>query len=30
VRSLALAWVLTLPISIALSGALFWIFRHTF
>jgi PiT family inorganic phosphate transporter len=30
VRSLALAWVLTLPVSIALSGALFWLFRHTF
>jgi PiT family inorganic phosphate transporter len=30
VRSLALAWVLTLPVSIALSGGLFWVFRHTF
>jgi PiT family inorganic phosphate transporter len=30
VRSLAMAWVLTLPVSIALSGALFWIFRNTF
>jgi PiT family inorganic phosphate transporter len=30
VRSLAMAWVLTLPVSIALSGGLFWIFRHTF
>jgi PiT family inorganic phosphate transporter len=30
VKSLALAWVLTLPVSIALSGALFFIFRHTF
>jgi PiT family inorganic phosphate transporter len=30
VKSLALAWVLTLPVSIALSGGLFWIFRHTF
>ena len=30
VKSLALAWVLTLPVSIALSGTLFWIFRHTF
>ena len=29
-RNLALAWVLTLPASIALSGALFWIFRHVF
>ncbi len=30
VKSLALAWVLTLPVSIALSGTLFWVFRHTF
>jgi PiT family inorganic phosphate transporter len=30
VRSLALAWVLTLPISIMLSGALYWVFRHLF
>ena len=30
VKSLALAWVLTLPVSIVLSGSLFWIFRHTF
>jgi PiT family inorganic phosphate transporter len=30
VRNLALAWVLTLPVSIILSGSLFWIFRHTF
>ncbi|HTJ62253.1 MAG TPA: inorganic phosphate transporter [Alphaproteobacteria bacterium] len=30
VRSLAMAWILTLPVSIALSGGLFWIFRHTF
>lgn len=30
VKSLALAWVLTLPVSIALSGALFFIFRNTF
>jgi inorganic phosphate transporter, PiT family len=28
VRSLILAWVLTLPASIALSGGLFWVFRH--
>ncbi len=27
VRNLALAWLLTLPVSIALSGTLFWIFR---
>lgn len=26
-RSLVLAWVLTLPASIALAGALYWIFR---
>jgi PiT family inorganic phosphate transporter len=30
VKNLALAWVLTLPVSIALSGSLFWIFRNTF
>jgi PiT family inorganic phosphate transporter len=30
VKSLAVAWVLTLPVSIVLSGALFWVFRHTF
>ncbi|MDR5807631.1 inorganic phosphate transporter [Caballeronia sp. LZ019] len=30
VRSLALAWVLTLPVSIALAGLLFWIFRNLF
>jgi PiT family inorganic phosphate transporter len=30
VKALAAAWVLTLPASIALSGVLFWIFRHTF
>ncbi|MFM0053242.1 inorganic phosphate transporter [Caballeronia grimmiae] len=30
VRSLALAWVLTLPVSIALAGLLFWIFRGIF
>jgi PiT family inorganic phosphate transporter len=27
-RALAAAWLLTLPASIALSGALFWLFRH--
>jgi PiT family inorganic phosphate transporter len=27
-RALAGAWLLTLPASIALSGALFWLFRH--
>jgi PiT family inorganic phosphate transporter len=30
VRSLVLAWVLTLPASIALSACLYWVFRHTF
>jgi PiT family inorganic phosphate transporter len=30
VRSLVLAWVLTLPASIALSGGLYWLFRHLF
>ena len=30
VRSLAMAWVLTLPASIFLSGFLFWVFRSTF
>ncbi len=27
-RSLALAWILTLPASIALAAALYWVFRH--
>jgi inorganic phosphate transporter, PiT family len=30
VRSLIMAWVLTLPVAIVLSGALFFIFRHLF
>ena len=30
VRSLALAWVLTLPVSIALAAALYWLFRFVF
>ena len=30
IRNLAMAWILTLPVSIALSGALFWILRHIF
>jgi PiT family inorganic phosphate transporter len=30
VCNLAMAWVLTLPASIMLAGALFWSFRHTF
>ena len=28
VRNLAMAWVLTLPVSILLAGGLFWVFRH--
>ena len=30
IRNLVMAWVLTLPVSIALSGALFWLFSHIF
>ncbi len=30
IRNLIMAWVLTLPVSIALSGALFWLLRHLF
>jgi PiT family inorganic phosphate transporter len=30
VRNLALAWVLTLPVAMVLSGFLFWTFRHIF
>lgn len=30
IRALIAAWVLTLPISIALSGCLYWVFRHLF
>jgi PiT family inorganic phosphate transporter len=30
VRSLALAWVLTLPSAMILSGSLFWAFRKFF
>jgi len=30
VRSIALAWVLTLPASIMLAGFLFWFFRQIF
>jgi len=30
IRNLALAWVLTLPVAMLLSGSLFWIFRKTF
>jgi len=29
-RNLALAWILTLPIAMILSGSLFWIFRQLF
>jgi PiT family inorganic phosphate transporter len=30
VRNLAMAWVLTLPVSIILSGSLFWLLRQVF
>jgi PiT family inorganic phosphate transporter len=30
VRNLALAWVLTLPVAMLLSGCLFWLFSHIF
>lgn len=30
VRNLILAWVLTLPASIALAAALYWVFRSIF
>ncbi len=30
VRNLALAWVLTLPVAMMLSGFLFWLFKRTF
>ena len=30
IRSLALAWVLTLPVSIALAAGLYWLFRFVF
>jgi PiT family inorganic phosphate transporter len=30
VRNLALAWVLTLPVAMMLSGVLFWAFKHIF
>jgi inorganic phosphate transporter, PiT family len=29
-RNLAMAWVLTLPVAIVLSGSLYWLFRHVF
>ena len=30
VRNLLMAWVLTLPMAILLSGTLYWIFSHIF
>jgi PiT family inorganic phosphate transporter len=30
VRNLMMAWVLTLPVAMVLSGCLFWLFRHLF
>jgi len=30
VRNLAMAWVLTLPVAMLLSGSLFWLFRRVF
>jgi PiT family inorganic phosphate transporter len=30
IRNLAMAWVLTLPVAMLLSGSLFWVFRKTF
>lgn len=30
IRNLALAWVLTLPVAMLLSGSLFWLFRTIF
>jgi inorganic phosphate transporter, PiT family len=30
VRNLALAWVLTLPVAMVLSGVLFWLFKMIF
>jgi len=30
VRNLMMAWVLTLPVAMLLSGLLFWGFRHIF
>ncbi len=29
-RNLALAWVLTMPAAIVLSGSLYWLFTHVF
>ena len=30
VRNLLMAWVLTLPMAILLSGSLYWVFLHVF
>jgi len=30
VRNLAMAWVLTLPVAVLLSGTLYWLFTHLF
>jgi len=30
VRNLAMAWVLTLPAAMLLSGCLFWLFKRIF
>jgi PiT family inorganic phosphate transporter len=30
IRNLLLAWVLTLPMAIVLSGSLYWLFTHLF
>ena len=30
IRSLAIAWILTLPVAMLLSGGLFWVFSHVF
>ncbi|HEV7715887.1 MAG TPA: inorganic phosphate transporter, partial [Steroidobacteraceae bacterium] len=30
IRNLLMAWVLTLPAAILLSGSLYWVFRHIF
>ena len=30
VRSLAMAWILTLPAAMIMSGSLFWAFRNLF
>jgi PiT family inorganic phosphate transporter len=29
-RNIALAWVLTLPVAMILSGSLYWLFSHLF